>query len=197
MKKFKMAPNSLFAVLLRKPWWLSLTIGCVLGLVAAALLPSEYRVVGALSGFPFLVIAMLAAKRQWGLPNAARVQLTQASVSAIGWPAFAALLTQAFERDGYTVKPGKAEAVDFLLERQGELMAVSARRWKSARGGIETLRALQNGRDSAEASHALCICLGELTDSARSFAAAQGITVWQATELALALRDIKLPAPPA
>ncbi len=197
MKKFKMPPNSLFAMLLRKPWWLSATIGCVLGLVAAALLPSEYRVVGALSGFPFLVIAVLAAKRQWGLPNAARVQLTQDSVSAIGWPAFAALLTQAFERDGHTVTPGKGEAMDFLLERQGQLMAVSARRWKSARVGIETLRALQNGRDTAEASHALCICLGELTDSARAFASVQGITVWQATELALALRDIKLPAPPA
>ena len=197
MKKFKMAPNSLFAVLLRKPWWLSLIIACVLGLVAAALLPSEYRVVGALSGFPFLVFAMMAAKRQWGLPNAARVQLTQDSVSAIAWPVFAALLTQAFERDGHTVTPGKGEAVDFVLERQGQLMAVSARRWKSARVGIETLRALQSGSDAAEASHALCICLGELTDSARPFAAAQGITVWQATELALALRGMTLPAPAA
>ena len=197
MKKFKMAPNSLFAVLLRKPWWLSVGIGCVLGLIAAALLPDEFRVVGALSGFPFLVIAALAAKRQWGLPSAARVQLTQDRVSVMTWPTLAALLTQAFERDGYSVTPGKAEAVDFLLERQGQWMAVSARRWKSARVGVETLRALQQGRDAAEASHALCICLGELTDSARPFAAAQGITVWQAAELALALRDIPLPAPPA
>lgn len=192
--KFKMPPNSLFAVLLRKPWWISLLIAVVLGLVAAALFPREYRVVGALSGFPFLVIAAVAAQRQWGLPSAARIQHTQEAVSVMTWPAFAALLTQAFERDGYSVKPGQGEAVDLLAERQGRVMAVNARRWKSARIGIETLRALQAGRDKAEAAQALCICLGELTDNARPFANAEGITIWQAAELAQALKGMALPA---
>lgn len=186
--KFKMSPNSLFAVLLRKPWWVSLLIAVVLGLVAAALFPRDFRVVGALSGFPFLVIAAMAAKRQWGLPSAVRVQQTQDAVSVMTWPAFSALLTQAFERDGYVVTPGKGEAVDLLVERQGRVMAVCARRWKSARIGIETLRALQTGRDKAEAAQALCICLGELTDNARPYATAEGIIIWQATELALALK---------
>jgi len=73
--------------------------------------------------------------------------------------------------------------VDFELERQGRRTLVSARRWKSARLGLEALRALQAEREKADASDALYICLGELTDTARPYAAAHGITVWQAADL--------------
>ena len=144
---FKMPPNSLFAVLLRSPWWVSLLIAAVLGLVAAALLPEAFRVVGALSGFPFIVIAAMAAQRQWRLPSAARVQQTQAAVSSLGWPAFQALLEDAFRRSGFDVLPaGGGDAVDLVLQRGGRRTLVSARRWKSARLGVEPLRALQAAR---------------------------------------------------
>jgi restriction system protein len=46
--KFQMAKNSLFAILLRSPWWASAGLGVVLGLLGAALLPEAYRVAGAL-----------------------------------------------------------------------------------------------------------------------------------------------------
>ena len=71
--KFKMAENSLFATLLRSPWWVSLFLAVAVGAVAAALLPASYRLVGALSGFPFAVIAVMAAWRRRGLPSTARV----------------------------------------------------------------------------------------------------------------------------
>lgn len=194
--KLKMSDKSLFAVLLRSPWWISLLIAVLLGLVASALLPADYRVAGALSGFPFAVIAAMAAQRQWRLPSAARVQQTQLATSAMAWPAFAALLEQSFQRSGFSVAPAKGEAVDFSVQRQGRTMLVCARRWKSARIGIETLRALQAAREAAEAPQALCICLGELTDNARPYAAEHGITVWQAADLALALRGMPLPPVP-
>lgn len=194
--KLKMSDKSLFAVLLRSPWWISLLIAVLLGLVASALLPADYRVAGAVSGFPFAVIAAIAAQRQWRLPSAARVQQTQLATSAMAWPAFAALLQQSFQRNGFTVQPGKGDAVDLVVQRQGRTMLVCARRWKSARIGVETLRALQAAREAAEAPQALCICLGELTDNARPYAAEHGITVWQAPDLALALRGMSLPPTP-
>ena len=194
--KLKMSDKSLFAMLLRSPWWISLLIAVLLGLVASALLPADYRVAGALSGFPFAVIAAMAAQRQWRLPSAARVQQTQLATSAMAWPAFAALLEQSFQRSGFSVGPAKGEAVDFSVQRQGRTMLVCARRWQSARIGIETLRALQAAREAAEAPQALCICLGELTDNARPYAAEHGITVWQAADLALALRGMPLPPAP-
>jgi restriction system protein len=190
--KLKMARNSLFAVLLRSPWWISVGLAAVLALVAVALLPPDYRVVGALSGFPFLVIGAIAARRQWALPGTARVQQTQQAVAAMGWPAFAKLLEDAFRRDGYAVQRGTAAPVDFELERQGQKMLVCARRWKSARTGIEALRALQAAREAAEAPAALYICLGDLTDNARPFAAEHRIAIWQLAELAQALRGLPL-----
>ena len=37
--KFKMAENSLFAILLRSRWWVSFTVGAGWALLAAALVP--------------------------------------------------------------------------------------------------------------------------------------------------------------
>ena len=143
-----MAEKSLFAVLLRSPWWVSMTVAAVLALVAAALLPTDYRVVGALSAIPFVVIGAMAAWRQRRRPSAAQVTQTVAAVSALTWPQFAALLEQAFQREGYTVRRGSTDAFDFELERRGRTMLVAARRWKSARIGLEVLRALQAARDT-------------------------------------------------
>ena len=187
-----MAKNSLFAILLRSAWWVSAGIALVLALLSFALLPEAYRIVGALSGLPFVVVAALAARRQWHLPSQARVTETQQALSSMAWPAFAALLEQAFRRDGYSVQPGQMPGVDFELERQGRRMLVSARRWKSARTGLEVLRTLQTARDRSEAPDALYIGLGPISDNARPFAAEHRIAVWQAAELAHALRGLSL-----
>ncbi|MDZ7591773.1 MAG: restriction endonuclease [Rubrivivax sp.] len=185
--KLKMAENSLFAVLLRSPWWISIAIAAVLALLAAALLPAEFRVVGAVSALPFVVIGAMAARRQWRLPSAAQVSQTLQEVGEMAWPEFSRRLEEAFQRQGYTVQRSHSGAVDFELQRQGRRTLVCAKRWKTARIGLEPLRALQAARAAADASDALFIGLGELTDTARPYAAEQGITVWQSTALAQAL----------
>lgn len=190
--KFQMAKNSMFAVLLRSPWWISAALAAVLGLLGLALLPKSFGGIGAFVGLPFAIIAVLAARRQWHLPSAARIEQTQQAVTAMPWPAFAALLEQAFRRDGFTVERSKTGAIDFELERKGRRMLVSARRWKTARTGLEDLRALQTAREAAEAPDALYIGLGPLTDNARPFAARNNIAIWQASDLAHALRGLPL-----
>ena len=62
---------------------LGVTTGAVppIPLLAMSLLPADYRVVGATSGFPFLVIAVIAAARQWRLPSAVRVLRTESTYS--------------------------------------------------------------------------------------------------------------------
>jgi len=193
--KFKMAKNSLFAILLRSPWWIAMAIFVAMGVAGVALLPERFQLIGALSGLPFGVIGVLAAVRQRHLPNAARIEQTRQAVAGMAWPAFAALLVQAFERDGYTVQRNtKDPAYDFELQRQGRRMLVSARRWKSARTGLETLRALQTAREAADVADALVIGLADLSDAAVPFATQHGIAVWQAAEIAQALRGLPLPA---
>ena len=188
--KLKMAENSLFAILLRSPWWISLLIAGGLALVSAALLPAEWRVVGALSGFPFLIIGALAAKRQWRRPSAAQVQRTADTLGALPWPAFESLLTRGFERDGYVVKPLPAgRGADLELQRGGRRTLVAARRWKSARVGVEALKPLQAAREAAEADAAIFIGLGQLSDQARPYATENRLQIWQAGELAKMTAD--------
>ncbi len=189
-----MAQNSLFAILLRSPWWISLLIAGVLGLLGFALLPEQFRVAGSLAGFPFIVIGLIAARRQRHLPSARQIEATQQAVAAMGWPAFSALLTRAFERDGCTIRSASRPGVDFEVERQGRVMFVSARRWKSARTGLEVLRVLQQARETADAADALHIGLGPVSDNARIYAIENSIEIWQAAELAQALRGIALDA---
>ncbi len=189
---WKMSENSLFAILLRSPWWISVAIGAVIGLVASAALPADFQTAGALSGFPFFVIAVMAARRQRGQPSAAQVAETAQALGALTWPTFADRLETAFQRAGYQVQRGTAPGVDFMLERQGRTTLVGARRWKAARTGLEPLRELQAAREAADAQAALYIALGAVTDNTRPFLREHGITLWQAAELAKALRGISL-----
>jgi restriction system protein len=192
-----MRKDSLFAILLRSPWWISMLIALVLGALCFALLPERFRVVGAVSGLPFVVVGLIAARRQWGQPGAAQIAQMHQALSTMAWPAFASLLEKSFERDGYTVQPGKAAGVDFELEREGRRMLVSARRWKSARIGLEALRSLQAQRESNDISEALYVGLGEFSANALPFAAKHHITIWKAADLAHALRGLPLEAPTA
>ena len=194
--KFKMAQNSLFAILLRSHWWISAAIAGALSLLAWTLLPEAYRAAGALSSFPFVAIAVMSAWHQRDTPSAARVEQTASALSGMAWPAFAELLEQAFRRDGYSVQRRQGSIADFELERKGRTMLVSAKRWKSARTGLEPLRELQAARDASEAPDALWIGLGALTDTARPYAAEHGIAVWQVAELAQALRGLPLEPKP-
>jgi restriction system protein len=189
--KLRMAENSLFAILLRQRWWVSAAIALALGLVGAALLPPGWGVAGALCGFPFAVIAAMAAWRGRHTPSAERVAQVAGAVRALPWPAFAGLLEQAFRRDGHEVKRISGGA-DFELLRTGQTLLVSARRWKSSSIGLEPLRELQAMREQADAA-ALCIGLGQISEPAAAFAAQHRIAVWQAADLAQALRGMTLP----
>lgn len=186
-----MAESSLFAILLRRPWWVSGLLSLGLAVVGLAVAPKGWGVVGALSGFPFTVIAGMAAWRQRHQSSPSRVAQVDAATRGMPWPAFADLLEQAFKRDGHEVTRG-AGAVDFQLVRRGQTLLVSARRWKSARTGVEPLRELQAAREKAEGA-ALYIGLGEITEAAAAFAAQHRIAVWHAAELAQSLRGVALP----
>jgi restriction system protein len=171
-------------------------LAVAIALVAAALLPPDVRVVGALTGLPFFVIAAVAAWRHRQLPSPARIEQVRAAVGTMAWPAFSQRRKAAFTRDGYSVRRASAgTGVDFTLVRQGWRIHVSARRWKAAQAGLGTLRALQAAREAAEddlVNDALVNGLGPLTDGARDFAAAHRIAVWQAAELAQALKGVAL-----
>lgn len=174
--KFKMSEKSLFAVLLRSPWWISFVLVGVIALLAGALLPKAYAGVGMLGGFPFFVIGCMAMWRQRHLPSAAEVDKGLQTLASMGWRDFSALLDRAFTRQGYTVKH-LSGAADLQLEKKGVLTVVSAKRWKAAALGIEPLRELVAFRDALEARNSVCITLGQVSAKAREYAEQNRITL--------------------
>ena len=191
--KFKMARNSLFAVLLRSPWWISILLAALVGAVMFALLPREYKVAGAVGGFPFFVIGLIALWQQMRLPSARRSEEILRAVTKMSWPEFSALLEEGFARQGYSVERIQG-AADFVLSREGRTMLVSARRWKAARAGEESLQALQDAARSQGAGSCLYVTLGELSGNAEIFAKRHEIQLMQGPALAYLLKNAKLPA---
>lgn len=189
--KFKMSRDSLFAILLRSPWWISVAVALGVGLLARALLPDHLAPYGAISALPFVVIAIMAAWKQLRAVSPKKAAATLEAAGALSWRDFSARLEEALTRDGYTVTRG-AGAADFALTKEGRSGVLSARRWKAASHGIEGLRELQGAREKQEASEAIYVAGGALSDNAQRYASENGIRVLQGAELAQLLRDIPL-----
>ena len=183
--KFKMAPNSLFAVLLRNPWWVSYGIVGAFVLASAALLPKEYVAVGIMGALPFLVIGTMSGWRQWQAPDPARVTRALQKAGEMSWREFSYALEQGFQRQGFTVARLNNGVADFKLEKAGQTTLVSCKRWKAANQGIEPMRDLVASRDALGADRCTVISLRPLTDSARKFAASEQVAIMGDVELSL------------
>ena len=179
-----MAPNSLFAVLLRSPWWISLALVVLFGLASQALLPPKYVPFGMMGGVPFLVIACVAAWRQWHAPNPARVAQTLQKAAAMSWKDFSSQVEQGFIRQGYAVTRLNNLAVDFKLVKGERTTLVSCKRWKAASHGVEALRDLGDATRAQDAQQGIYIGLGTVTDQARRLALEQGLFLMTENELA-------------
>ena len=123
--KFKMAEKSLFAVLLRSPWWISVAVALAIVVASRVLLPTLYAPFGMVSGLPFLVIGGIAAWRQSQAPDPARMTEALMRAGTMSWRDFSDTLARAFQRQGYTVTRLNRPASDFQISRDGETTLVS------------------------------------------------------------------------
>ena len=174
-----MHQNSLFAVLLRSPWWVSLMVAAGLAAVLRLFLPLEFALFG---GLPFLVIAAVSGWRQLRRPGPKRIAATLERARALSADAFCAALEEAFRREGYGVARGEG-AADLVLTQKGLVTVVGCRRWKAARTGIEPLREFEAKTSERGAHKRMYVAVGEVTDPARAFAAQKGIGLVQEEEL--------------
>jgi restriction system protein len=178
--------NSLFAVLLRSPWWVSLLVAVATGVASRFMLvkfdmPEPYAVFVAL---PFIVIGCVAGWQQLRAPSAQRVAATLESLRLLSWDEFSTALEEAFRRDGYEVNRLRIAGADLELTKAGRVSLVGGKRWKVARAGIEPLRELDAARQAREAHECIYVAAGDITDNARAFAAEKRIRLLQDAELA-------------
>ena len=181
---WKLKHDSLFAILLRSPWWISIAIGGGVGAIAVAFLPYEYRAVGAITGLPFFVVGVIAAWKQWQAPSASRIENTLTAVHAMSWPEFSRAIEDAYQRQGYRVSPLGKGAANFEISKDGRTAVVHCKRWKVARTGVEPLSELHASKQAHNAHECIYVAAGEISANARTFAAKHAIRLVEAPELA-------------
>ncbi|PQZ69554.1 hypothetical protein CQ050_11005 [Achromobacter sp. MYb9] len=190
--KLKMSQNSIFAVLLRSPWWMSAGVAVLLCVGGFAALPRDFAAMGVFAAVPFAVISIMAAYKQLRAPSDTRVQAVAEATAAMSWADFANTVEAGFKRDGCEVQRLQTPGADFALSKDGHVAIVSAKRWKAARVGVDPLRELQAAREKRGAREAIYIALGDVSDNAWQYAKSQGVSLMTAPELAKLLRDLKV-----
>lgn len=181
--QFKMAENSLFAILMRSPWWASALVAAGIAALSFALLPSDYVIFGLAVALPFPVIAGIAAWRQWQAPSTTHIESVREAVAGMNWKAFAAALESAWRARGLEVERLDAADADFELTQGWRKTVVLARRWKVAQLGAEPIRALDRVRERREAQAAAVIVIGEISAAARKLALERKVELLDAKSL--------------
>lgn len=189
--KLRMAENSLFAILLRRPWWVSALTAIVLLAFCRIAMPPAWFPFAAPIALPFIVIAGITGWRRLQAPSASRVAAIDAQARELGWPEFREMLSQAWRREGWTVSDADGGGADLSLVQGWQRKVVSARRWKVARTGVEPLRELAAARERYEAHEGLYVAIGEVSEQAVAFARSNRIRILRAEDLARLL-----PPPP-
>lgn len=176
----KLPENSLFAILLRARWWVSFLVAFLVFFGVRAFFGYTAAVFMAL---PFAVIGCVAAWRQLRRPSARKVAMALERARGLSWDEFSAELERGLKRGGYTVKRGGPGA-DFELVHQGFVTLVAAKRWKASRTGIEPLKEFDAATADKGAHSRMYIAAGEVTDTAKKFAAEKKIRLVEDEELA-------------
>ena len=185
--RLKIPEKSLFAALLRSPWWVSFAIALVLALAIRLFAPDRYVVPALSVCLPFVVIGAITAWRQLRLPRAGKIAAIEEKTRAMSWREFSSAIEEALTRKGYAVTRLDGD-VDFRLEKAGRVTLVAAKRWKAASHGVEALRALVRMREKHEAHEVAYIALGGVSEKARRFAAENKLRLIGGMELTRLLR---------
>ena len=178
--KFKMAENSLFAVLLRSPWWASVLLAVAVFAAMRYFLPAMYAFAGAL---PFMVIAAVVGWRSLWSPSEKKVNARLEALRAMSWEDFARLLEAGYKREGFEVKRVEG-AADFELDKGARLTLVAAKRWKASVSGVEPLKELAAAGEKRGAAECVYVCATRLSDQATDYAIHVRIKRLEGAELA-------------
>jgi len=161
-----------FVILARAPWWVSLLIAIGAFVFARLFVPDLYAIFVPL---PFYATGGYSAWRQLRAPSAARIARTLAALRTMSAEEFTAALCEAYRREGCQVARLDDQHADLVLSQRGRTTLVAYRRWKAQRTGIEPLRALEAARRARDAHECVYVAGGEITGTARTFAADQAI----------------------
>lgn len=179
-----MAENSLFAILLRSPWWYSAVAAILLIVLASAIAHGKFLVIGISLSLPFFGIAVYAAIKQLQQPSAKQISKLIAQARKMTAAQVAEKIASNYRQERFDSNLFKGNAADMELTRGYRKLLLCTRRFKAANTGVEPLKQLVAAGTRVEATGYLYVTLGEVTVNAREFAKLNDIEIIQSNELA-------------
>lgn len=182
-----MPQQTLFHLLSRQPWWITLLVAFVLFWIAYSIFPP----VAPFVAVPFVLLSAYIAFVQFrkGTPGDPTERLKE--LRAMTWETFSAEVTEAYRKQGYTVVPGEGAGHDFKLVRDGRTTLLQCRRWKVNQVGEGPVRELARAIERSEAARGICVTAGDFSAPARRLAASEPIALVSGVELAALVRAPK------
>lgn len=181
---FKMSENSLFAMLLRSPWWYSALIGVIVIAISVAIVGGQYALLGLFGALPFLGIAGYTGFKQLQQPSMKRIQQVQAEARQMSATQIANKIAESYEAIRFDVEKFKGNAADLELVRGNRKILLCAKRFKVGNTGIEPLKQMVAAGEHVEATSYLYVALGDISTAAKDYAAKNDIELIQAAKLA-------------
>ncbi|MEH6579007.1 MAG: restriction endonuclease [Amphritea sp.] len=185
---FKMAKGSLFAVLLRSPWWYSVLIGLFILLVSLAVTDAQYMTLSIAGSMPFLAIGGYAGFKQLQQPSQKRVLEVSQQAKNMSAEIISEKIAANYIKSGYQSSAFEGNGADLELVRGHRKLLLCSKRFKAANTGIEPLKRLVAASEATEATEAmgyLYLTLGEVTASAHNYAQENNIEIIQSGRLTM------------
>jgi restriction system protein len=176
--------TTLFQLLARQPWWITVLVAFGMFWLAYAVYPP----VAPFFALPFTVLAIYIGFQQWrsGVPSNPSERLE--ALRNMSWENFSAAVTESYRRQGYAVTPARAQGYDFTLAKDGRVTLLQCRRWKVNQVGADPVRELARAVDREQAYRGICLATGEFSLPARKIAAAEPVALVSGTELAMLVK---------
>lgn len=182
------------------PWWFSLSLAAVLFIFlkyAIPLFSFENMVFNAFTKaapalanlviIPLFFVAAFSAFNQFRKGKMLDSVSGPDSIQRLSWREFEELVSEAFRRRGYFVleNPDKGPdgGVDLRLRKNGQLVFVQCKHWKSRKVGVKTVRELYGVMTAKKVGHGIVVTYGEFTPDAINFAKENAIHLIAGTQL--------------
>ena len=192
--------QSIFDVLIGYPWWVSIALAVVFYIFSVLIIPfipipdpmimaftSGIARIGPIVSFLFLIVAGLSAFYGYRKGKQLERQTSIDSIGELSWRRFESLVSEAFRRKGYMVldniNDGPDGGVDIILRKDGQVVFVQCKHWKTRQVGVNVVRELLGAMTSKKVSNGIVVTYGGFTQEAYEFAKPNSIHLIDGSEL--------------
>lgn len=202
--------ESIPLLLIRLPWWVSVISGGIVYAGMRWLVPAYWSnqpitaafgqasaKLAPLAGLFFLVLAGLSALFAFKRRKLVDGQRSLESLRTLHWQDFEWMVAEAYRRQGFSAEEsltrGADGGVDVVLRKDGQMVLVQCKNWKSASVGSPIIRDLYGAMTKAGASRGIVITSGRFTKDAQDFAQGTPIELIDGKQLLALLQEVQRP----